>query len=140
MLTVEEIKKILPHRNPFLFVDRVEELKPLEKVVAYKCVTTNESFFLGHFESKQVMPGVLILEALAQAGCCGILCIDEFKDRLVYIGKITKAKFYTVVVPGDRLKLEVIFIADNNPVFIANVNAYVEDVKVLSAEMTFALQ
>ena len=109
---VSEIQRFIPHRYPFLLVDRVLELGPGKRVLAYKNVTINEHFFQGHFPTRPVMPGVLVLEALAQAG--GILTqvtsgtkVEEVDDRLSYLVKIDNARFARMVVPGDRLELEV---------------------------------
>ena len=104
------IQKLLPHRYPFLLVDRVVELEPHKRVLAYKNVTANENFFNGHFPGRPVMPGVLVVEALAQAG--GLLTQlsrlgSSEEDQLFYLVKIDNAKFSRMVVPGDRLELEV---------------------------------
>jgi 3-hydroxyacyl-[acyl-carrier-protein] dehydratase len=111
LLDVEAIQKILPHRPPFLLVDRVVALEPGVKLVAWKGVTMNEPFFVGHFPGKPVMPGVLILEALAQA--CALLAAksmgpdEDPNDKLTYLMSIDGAKFRRPVVPGDRLELHV---------------------------------
>ena len=108
LITIEEIIKILPHRFPFLLVDRVVSLDPGKSIVAYKNVSCNEAFFQGHFPEIRIMPGVLIVEALAQAG--GILLYHSFTDprrKLVVLSKIQNIKFRRSVVPGDQLRLEV---------------------------------
>ena len=107
LITIEEIIKILPHRFPFLLVDRVVSLDPGKSIVAYKNVSCNESFFQGHFPEIKIMPGVLIVEALAQAG--GILLYHSFTDprkKLVVLSRIQNIKFRRSVVPGDQLRLE----------------------------------
>jgi len=107
-LSIEKILKILPHRYPFLLVDRVLEMEKGKSLVAIKNVTVNEEFFLGHFSELRVMPGVLILEALAQAG--GILICTSLPDaanKIFFLSKIDKAKFRRPVVPGDQLRLEI---------------------------------
>ena len=107
-LDVNEIQKILPHRPPFLLVDRILELEPRKRIVGIKNVTINEPFFVGHFPSFPVMPGVLIIESLAQTG--GILVLREIADRgekLVLFASIEEAKFRRPVVPGDQMRLEV---------------------------------
>jgi 3-hydroxyacyl-[acyl-carrier-protein] dehydratase len=108
VLDVEAIQRLLPHRPPFLLVDRVVELEPFKRLVALKGVTMNEPFFTGHFPGKPVMPGVLILEALAQAAA--LLAIESLKtsDKITYLMGIDEARFRKPVVPGDRLELEVV--------------------------------
>ncbi|AWV06822.1 3-hydroxyacyl-ACP dehydratase FabZ [Marilutibacter maris] len=109
-IDVTAIQAVLPHRYPFLLVDRVVELEPNKRVLAYKNVTVNEPFFNGHFPGHPVMPGVLVVEALAQAG--GLLTQlasgGSADDRLFYLVKIDNARFSRMVVPGDRLELEVV--------------------------------
>lgn len=108
-IDLEGIKRLLPHRHPFLLVDRVLECEPGKRVLAYKNVSGNEGFFQGHFPNHAVMPGVLVIEALAQAG--GVLTQlthgGALGDRLSYLVKVDEAKFSRMVVPGDRLELEV---------------------------------
>ena len=101
MLNINEIQKILPHRPPFLLLDRVEELEPGKRAVGRKCVTMNEPFFQGHFPGKAVMPGVLILESLAQAGAICMLTVEGNEGRLVYFGGMDRVKYKRQVVPGD---------------------------------------
>ena len=109
-MDVNEIMELLPHRYPFLFVDKVTYLEPEKKIIAVKNVTMNEPFFQGHFPGAPVMPGVLIIEAMAQTG--GILLLKSSgkkvdQDKLVYFMSIDKAKFRNPVVPGDQLRFEV---------------------------------
>lgn len=106
VMDIKEIMEIIPHRQPFLLIDRIEELEPGKRAVGKKCVTYNEPFFNGHFPQEPVMPGVLILEALAQTGAVAILSQPENKGKTVYFGGIDKAKFKRKVVPGDVLTLE----------------------------------
>ncbi|MBI4443945.1 MAG: 3-hydroxyacyl-ACP dehydratase FabZ [Acidobacteria bacterium] len=107
ILDVNEIQKILPHRPPFLLVDRILELEPHKRIVGIKNVTMNEPFFVGHFPNFPVMPGVLIIEAMAQTG--GVLALrdeSDYADRLVLFAAIERAKFRRPVVPGDQLRME----------------------------------
>jgi len=107
MLTINEILKILPHRYPMLLVDRILEIQEGTKIVGLKNVSANEQFFQGHFPGAPVMPGVLIVEAMAQ--CCAVLFLRDFKDRdrkLFLFGGIDKARFRKPVLPGDQLRLE----------------------------------
>ncbi len=106
VLEIEEIKSILPHRYPFLLVDRVLELEPGRRAVGVKNVTANEPFFQGHFPQRAIMPGVLIIEAMAQVGGIMVLSLPQHKGKMAYLGTITEAKFRRPVVPGDTLTLE----------------------------------
>ncbi len=105
LLTVKEIMEIIPHRQPFLLLDTVEELIPGQRAVAKKCVTYNEPFFQGHFPGEPVMPGVLIIEALAQAGAVAILSKEENRGKTAYFAAIDSAKFKKKVIPGYILIL-----------------------------------
>ena len=102
-MDINQIKEILPHRYPFLLIDRVISIDG-NKIVAIKNVTANENYFQGHFPIEPVMPGVLIIEALAQTGAVAILSKDEFKGKIAYFAGIDKAKFRRKVVPGDTLR------------------------------------
>ena len=106
VLEIEEIKSILPHRYPFLLVDRVLELEPGRRAVGVKNVTANEPFFQGHVPQRAIMPGVLIIEAMAQIGGIMVLSLPEHKGKMAYLGTISEAKFRRPVVPGDTLTLE----------------------------------
>lgn len=105
-MDINEIKEILPHRYPFLLIDKVISMEG-NKIVAIKNVTVNENYFQGHFPAEAVMPGVLIIEALAQTGAVAILSKNEFKGKIAYFAGIDKAKFRRKVIPGDILRLEV---------------------------------
>ena len=137
--TTKEIMEILPHRAPFLLIDTVEELEPGKRVVAKKCVTYNEPFFQGHFPGNPVMPGVLICEALAQAGAVAILGLDENKGKTAYFASMDKVKFKKKVLPGDVLMLEVELVKIKGPVGIAKATATVDGKVAVSGEFTFAL-
>jgi 3-hydroxyacyl-[acyl-carrier-protein] dehydratase len=107
MLTKEDIKTIIPHRDPFLLIDEVTELEPGKRVVAIKRVSEEEYYFKGHFPGQPVMPGVLQIEALAQAGAVCVLSLPEHKGKIAYFAAIDRAKFRGMVTPGDELRLEV---------------------------------
>lgn len=107
-LDIVQIKELLPHRYPFLLVDRVLEMEAGVRAVGYKNLTANEEFFNGHFPFKPIMPGVLMLEALAQLGCLCVLSRDEYKGSLMVFAGVDNVKFRTMVVPGDRLDMEIV--------------------------------
>lgn len=138
-LGIKEIQEILPHRYPFLLVDKIEEIEEGKKAVGYKNVTMNEYFFQGHFPEEPVMPGVLIVEALAQVGAVALLSKEEYKGKIAYFGGINKAKFRRKVVPGDVLKLEVEMIKMKGPAGVAKGIATVNGEKACEAEMMFAV-
>ena len=136
-LSIEEIQEILPHRHPFLLVDRIEDYEPGEYAVGYKCVTYREDFFKGHFPQKPVMPGVLILEALAQTGAVAILSVPENKGKIAFFGGVNKCRFKGMVLPGDVLRLETKIIKRKGPVGVGEAAATVDGKVVASAELTF---
>ena len=125
LLNTQQIMEILPHRNPFLLIDTIEELVPGEKAVAKKNVTMNEPYFMGHFPGNPVMPGVLIIEALAQTGAVAILCQDEWKGKTAYFAGINNAKFKQKVVPGDTLELTTEIIKVKGPIGVGKAVAKV---------------
>lgn len=139
MLDITEIKKIIPHRYPMLLIDRVEELIPGGKAVAKRNVTINEELFNGHFPGNPVMPGVLIVEALAQTGAVALLSLPEFKGKTAYFGGIKSAKFRKVVRPGDSLRLEVTLEKIRNNVGLGKAVATVDGKKACTAELTFMI-
>ncbi len=140
MLDTKQIMEILPHRAPFLLVDRIDELEPGHRAVGCKAVTYNEPYFAGHFPQEPVMPGVLICEALAQVGAVAILSLEENKGKLAFFGGINKARFRRKVVPGDVLRLEVEMIKVKGPIGVGKAVAYVGDQVCTEAELTFAVQ
>ncbi|WP_341876133.1 3-hydroxyacyl-ACP dehydratase FabZ [Defluviitalea saccharophila] len=139
MLNIKQIQEIIPHRYPFLLIDKIEDLEPGIKAVGYKNVTMNEYFFQGHFPSEPVMPGVLIIEALAQVGAVCLLSLEDLKGKIAYFGGIEKARFREKVIPGDVLRLEVEIIKRRGPIGIGSAKAFVGDKKVCEAELTFAI-
>ena len=126
MLNKEEIKKIIPHRDPFLMIDEVEDFIPGESAIAYKNVNIEEWYFKGHFPGNPIMPGVLIAESLAQTGAVAILSVDENKGKNALFGGIDKMRFKRQVVPGDRLKLEVKIIKRKGPIGVGEAIASVD--------------
>lgn len=136
----DQIKEILPHRYPFLLVDRITECEPGKKAVGLKCVSANEMHFVGHFPKKQVMPGVLILEALAQTGAVAILSEEENKGKIVFFGGVKQARFKRQVVPGDVLTLECEIINRKGPVGHGKAVAKVDGKVAVVAELTFAIE
>ena len=138
-LSVKEIQEIIPHRHPFLLVDRIEDYEPGQYAIGYKCVTYREEFFKGHFPEEPIMPGVLTVEALAQVGAVAILSKEENKGKIAYFGGINNCRFRGKVVPGDKLKLETSIIRQKGPVGIGKAVASVDGKVVVSAELTFMI-
>lgn len=139
LMGTKEIMEIIPHRQPFLLIDTIEELEPGKRAVGKKCVTYNEPFFAGHFPGEPVMPGVLIVEALAQTGAVAILSQPDFKGKTAYFGAINNARFKQKVVPGDVLTLELEIVKQKGPVGIGNAKATINGKVAVQAELTFAV-
>jgi 3-hydroxyacyl-[acyl-carrier-protein] dehydratase len=139
MLEINEIKTMLPHRYPFLLVDRVLELIPNQRIVALKNVTVNENFFNGHFPDKPVMPGVLIVESMAQTAGLVMLSKDEHKGKIPYFTGIDNARFRKTVVPGDQLIIEVDVIRLKGSVGKCKAVAKVDNQVAAEAELMFIL-
>ncbi len=128
ILDIQEIQKFLPHRYPFLLIDRILEMERFKRIVAIKNVSINEHFFQGHFPGKPIMPGVLILESMAQTG--GLLLLQEIPDRdskLLYLASMNNVKFRKPVVPGDQLRVEVNILAWKGDLCKIEAKAFVGD-------------
>ncbi len=139
MLNTRQIMDIIPHRHPFLLVDRIEELEPGIRAVGVKAVTYDEPYFSGHFPDEPVMPGVLQIEACAQVGAVAILSLDENNGKTAYFGGISSARFKRKVVPGDVLTMECEIIKRKGPVGVGKATAKVGDEIALTAELTFVI-
>ncbi|HBT20888.1 MAG TPA: 3-hydroxyacyl-[acyl-carrier-protein] dehydratase FabZ [Peptococcaceae bacterium] len=140
MINADEIMKIIPHRYPFLLVDKVVELDVGKRVVGIKNVSINEPFFQGHFPGRPVMPGVLIIEAMAQVGAVGILKMPEFQGKLALFAGIDKARFRRQVIPGDQLRIEVEVLKLKGQVGKCDAKAYVDNELVCEAQLMFAVE
>ncbi|WP_274362482.1 3-hydroxyacyl-ACP dehydratase FabZ [Paenibacillus thermotolerans] len=140
MLDVRQLQEIIPHRPPFLLVDRILELESGVRAVGIKNVTMNEPHFLGHFPEFPVMPGVLIIEALAQVGAAAILSVEENKGKIAFFAGIDGARFRGQVVPGDTLRLEVVITRMKGTIGKGNATATVDGKVVAEAELMFAIQ
>lgn len=138
-LDIKEILSVLPHRYPFLLVDRISELVPGERAAGIKNVTVNEPFFQGHFPGEPVMPGVLIIEALAQVGAVAVLSMAENEDKLALFTGINNFRFKKMVRPGDRLELSVTMTGMRRNIGKGEAEARVEGKAVASGELWFAL-
>ena len=139
MLDKEQIKQIIPQREPFLMIDEVENYIPGESAIAYKNVSEDEYYFKGHFPGNPIMPGVLIVEALAQTGAVAILSMSENQGKNALFGGIDKLKFKMQVKPGDKLKLEVKIIKKKGPVGVGEAIATVAGKIAAKGELTFAI-
>lgn len=139
-LSNKEIMEILPHRYPFLLVDKIIDYEPGQWAEGIKCVSANEMQFLGHFPNEPVMPGVLIIEALAQVGAIAVLTEEENKGKLVFFGGIKNARFKKKVVPGDVLTMKCELTARKGPIGFGKAVALVDGKVAASAELTFAIE
>lgn len=139
MMNNQEIQNILPHRYPFLLVDRIEEVEQGKRAVGIKNVTVNEPFFQGHFPGNPIMPGVLIVEALAQVGGVAILSMEEYKGKLAVFAGIDKVRFRKQVVPGDVLRMEVELIAIKCGIGKAKASATVDGKLACEGQLMFAI-
>lgn len=139
-LNSNQIAEILPHRYPFALVDRIDECEPGVRARGVKCVSVNEQLFCGHFPQEHVMPGVLILEAMAQVGAVAILTLPEDQGKLVLFGGVKNAHFKQKVVPGDVLDMECVLTRRRGPVGMGTCTARVDGQVVCTAELTFAVQ
>ena len=138
-LTIREIQEIIPHRYPFLLVDKITECVPGERAKGIKCVTANDPFFQGHFPGFKVMPGVLLIEALAQVGAVAILTEAGCEGRLALFGGIKNARFKRQVRPGDTLELSCQLTGRKGPVGFGAAEARVDGKLACKAELTFAI-
>ena len=139
IIGVKEIMKIIPHRQPMLLVDRVEIVEEDKKVIGFKGVTYNEPYFAGHFPQEPVMPGVLIMEAMAQTTAVLLLNKEEMRGKVGYYAGINKAKFRKKVVPGSMLRMEVEVIRQRGPLAVAYGKVYTDEGLAAEGEMTFMI-
>ncbi len=139
MLDITKIQEILPHRYPFLLVDRIESVENGRKAVGIKNVSANEPFFQGHFPGHPVMPAVLIIEAMAQVGAVAVLQMPEFAGKIALFAGIDRARFRRQVVPGDQLRIEVEVRKLRGTVGKSSASAYVGEEMAAEAELLFAI-
>jgi 3-hydroxyacyl-[acyl-carrier-protein] dehydratase len=138
-LNSNQIAELLPHRYPFALVDRITDYEPGQWAKGIKCVSVNEPFFCGHFPQKHIMPGVLLIEALAQVGAVAVLSLPENKGKLAVFGGIKNARFKQQVIPGDVVELECTLIRQKGPVGVGAATATVNGKVAVTAELTFAV-
>jgi 3-hydroxyacyl-[acyl-carrier-protein] dehydratase len=138
-LSLEDIKKVLPHREPFLMIDRADEVIPGDKAICRKAVSANEWYFTGHFKDYKVMPGDLQIEAMAQAGAIALLMDDNYKGKLAFFGGVKKARFRKKVVPGDMLIIHGQITRVLGSIGFGKGEIYVDDELAAECELTFAI-
>ena len=138
-LNSNQIAEILPHRFPFALVDRIVDGEPGQWAKGIKCVSVGEPYFCGHFPQEHVMPGVLILEAMAQVGAVAVLSLPEMRGKTAYFGGVKNARFKKKVTPGDRLEMTCTLVKRRGPVGIGQATATVDGEVVCTAELTFAI-
>lgn len=139
LMDKEQIKQIIPHRDPFLLIDTVEELEPGVRVVATKTLKPDEFWFQGHFPGHPVQPGVLTVEMLAQAGAVCVLSLPQYKGRIAYFAGIDKARFRRNILPGDTIRLEVEVVKLRTSIGVGQATATVNGERAVTAEITFAI-
>lgn len=139
VLNLEQIKEIIPHRDPFLLIDEITELEAGKRVVAKKYIKPDEDWFRGHFPEQPVQPGVLMIEMLAQAGAVCALSLPENKGKIAFFAGIDKARFRRVVKPGETLTLEVEIIKVKGPIGVGKAVASVDGQRAVTAEISFAI-
>ena len=137
---MQEILRLLPHRPPFLFVDRLEACEPGQRAVGIKCVAANEPFLQGHFPGRPIFPGVLLLEALAQVGAVALLSLPEYAGRIAYFGGVDRVRFRRPIVPGDVLRLEVEITRRHGRLGKGHGVATVDGARAAEADLTFAVE
>lgn len=140
LMNKEQIMEVIPHRDPFLLIDTIEEMEEGKRIVATKYMKPDEFWFKGHFPDYPVVPGVLMLEMMAQAGAVAMLSLPENKGKIGFFGGVKEAKFRRQVVPGDTLRIEVEIIKVKGPVGVGKAIATVDGVKAVSAEISFAIK
>ena len=140
LMDQKQIMEIIPHRDPFLLIDTIEEMEVGKRVVATKHMKPDEFWFKGHFPDYPVVPGVLMLEMCAQAGAVAMLALPENKGKIGFFGGVKEAKFRRQVVPGDTLRIEVEIIKVKGPVGVGKAIATVDGEKAVSAEISFAIK
>lgn len=138
-MSIRQIMEILPHRYPMLLIDRIVELEPLKRAVGYKNLSMNEEFFQGHFPGNPLMPGVLMIEAMAQLGGTMILAAGDFSHLTPYLTGIDKLKFRRPVIPGDRLMMQVSMLRAKRNMGWVEAQAHIEDTLVCSGELMFSI-